>query len=466
MLTYSFENIGHTPLYEHLYKCIKNDIMNGTLPAGTKLPSKRSFASNLGVSAITVENAYAQLLSEGYIYSRPKKGYYVSTFSRSLLPPQAMPETAVALPEARPVFFADFSSNQTRPDNFPFSVWAKLMRETMQERNSELMTKPPCGGIFELREAIASHLKQFRDMQVQPEQIFVGAGTEYLYGLLVQLLGFDKVYAIENPGYEKIAQIYESYQVRRRFIDMEDCGIRMDRLEESGANVVHISPSHHFPTGIITPVSRRYELLGWAAKSDSRYIIEDDYDSEFRLTGKPIPALQSIDLMEKVIYINTFSKSLTSTMRISYMVLPPGLAQRFLEQMSFYSCTVSNFEQYALMRFIREGYLEKHINRMRNYYHRQRDALLDAIKKSPLSSRVTITEEDSGLHFLMKIDTALSDTELMEKAREKGLRLTALSRYYHRPDSDVEHIFIINYSYLETEHIPEAIRRLYQCLTD
>ena len=466
MLTYSFENIGHTPLYEHLYKCIKNDIMNGTLPAGTKLPSKRSFASNLGVSAITVENAYAQLLSEGYIYSRPKKGYYVSTFSRSLLPPQAMPETAVALPEARPVFFADFSSNQTRPDNFPFSVWAKLMRETMQERNSELMTKPPCGGIFELREAIASHLKQFRDMQVQPEQIFVGAGTEYLYGLLVQLLGFDKVYAIENPGYEKIAQIYESYQVRRRFIDMEDCGIRMDRLEESGADVVHISPSHHFPTGIITPVSRRYELLGWAAKSDSRYIIEDDYDSEFRLTGKPIPALQSIDLMEKVIYINTFSKSLTSTMRISYMVLPPGLAQRFLEQMSFYSCTVSNFEQYALMRFIREGYLEKHINRMRNYYHRQRDTLLDAIKKSPLSSRVTITEEDSGLHFLMKIDTALSDTELMEKAREKGLRLTALSRYYHRPDSDVEHIFIINYSYLETEHIPEAIRRLYQCLTD
>lgn len=466
MLTYSFENIGHTPLYEHLYKCIKNDIMNGTLPAGTKLPSKRSFASNLGVSAITVENAYAQLLSEGYIYSRPKKGYYVSTFSRSLLPPRAMPETAVALPETRPVFFADFSSNQTRSDNFPFSVWAKLMRETMQERNSELMTKPPCGGIFELREAIASHLKQFRDMLVQPEQIFVGAGTEYLYGLLVQLLGFDKVYAIENPGYEKIAQIYESYQVRRRFIDMDDCGIRMDRLEESGADVVHISPSHHFPTGIITPVSRRYELLGWAAKSDSRYIIEDDYDSEFRLTGKPIPALQSIDLMEKVIYINTFSKSLTSTMRISYMVLPPGLAQRFLEQMSFYSCTVSNFEQYALMRFIREGYLEKHINRMRNYYHRQRDALLDAIKKSPLSSRVTITEEDSGLHFLMKIDTALSDTELMEKAREKGLRLTALSRYYHRPDSDVEHIFIINYSYLETEHIPEAIRRLYQCLTD
>ena len=488
MLTYSFENIGHTPLYEHLYRCIRNDIRNGTLHAGMKLPSKRSFASNLGVSPITVENAYAQLLSEGYIYSIAKKGYYVSDFSGSLLPPSSVPgeedlslsvksgqpsmpasvgaKEALLSQETKPAYYADFSSNQTRPDNFPFSVWAKLMRETMQKKDTELMTKPPCGGIFELREAIAGHLRQFRDMHVSPEQIFVGAGTEYLYGLLVQFLGFDKIYAIENPGYEKIDQIYKSYRVRRRFIDMDARGIRMDRLEESGADVVHISPSHHFPTGIITPISRRYELLGWAARSDSRYIIEDDYDSEFRLTGRPIPALQSIDLMEKVIYINTFSKSLTSTMRISYMVLPPDLARRFTEQMSFYSCTVSNFEQYALMRFIREGYLEKHINRMRNYYHRQRDALLHAIKKSPLSSRVTITEEDSGLHFLMKIDTGLSDAELMERARKKGLRLTALSRYYHKPSGDVEHIFIMNYSYLETEHIPEAIRRLYACLTD
>ena len=220
MLTYSFHDIGNTPLYEHLYKCIKNDIVNGTLTAGMKLPSKRSFAANLGVSAITVENAYAQLLSEGYIYSLPKKGYYVSDFSRSLLAPPASGEADTPPKEKPPVYYADFSSNQTRPENFPFSVWAKLMRETMQDKNSELMTKPPCGGIYELREAIAGHLRQFRDMHVRPEQIFIGAGTEYLYGLLVQLLGFDKVYAIENPGYEKIDQIYESYQVSRRFIEI------------------------------------------------------------------------------------------------------------------------------------------------------------------------------------------------------------------------------------------------------
>lgn len=464
MLTYSFNDIGTTPLYEHLYKCIKNDIVNGTLSADTKLPSKRSFAKNLGVSPITVENAYAQLLSEGYIYSVAKKGYYVADFSPEFTTLPAPAEKPAALQETRPQYFADFSSNQTRPDHFPFSVWAKLMRETLQERNAELMTKSPCGGIYELREAIAGHLRQFRDIHVQPEQIFIGAGTEYLYGLLVQLLGFDKVYAIENPGYEKIAQIYDSHQVDYRFVDMDSQGIRIDRLEESGADVVHISPSHHFPTGIITPVSRRYELLGWAAKSESRYIIEDDYDSEFRLTGRPIPALQSIDIMEKVIYINTFSKSLSSTLRISYMVLPPSLAARFMQSMSFYSCTVSNFEQYALMRFIREGYFEKHINRMRNSYHKKRDYLLETIKKSPLSSYVTITEEDAGLHFLMRIDTEIPDTVIMERALARGLRLTSLSQYFHLPPEDVEHIFIINYSYLETEHIPGAVELLYRCL--
>lgn len=464
MLTYSFDHAGDVSLYEHLYKCIKNDIMQGILTADTKLPSKRSFAANLGVSAITVENAYAQLLSEGYIYSIAKKGYYVSDFSKNLTGGTASEtETAMTQPE-KPVYFADFSSNQTRPDNFPFSVWAKLMRETMNEKNNELMTRPPCGGIYELREAIAGHLRQFRDIHVSPEQIFVGAGTEYLYGLLVQLLGFEKVYAIENPGYEKIAQIYKRYRVEHHPVDMDRQGIRIDELNACHADVVHISPSHHFPTGLITPVSRRYELLSWAAKSESRYIIEDDYDSEFRLTGKPIPALQSIDLMDKVIYINTFSKSLASTMRISYMVLPRSLAQRFLSEMSFYSCTVSNFEQYALMRFLREGYFEKHINRMRNFYHKQRDYLLDVIKKSPLSSYVSITEEDAGLHFLMKIDTDIPDSVIVERALEKDIRITSLSQYFIAPPKDVEHIFIINYSYLETTHIPEAIERLYRCI--
>lgn len=464
MLSYSFDHLGGNSLYEHLYKCIKNDIVSGVLPPKIKLPSKRSFAANLGVSTITVENAYAQLLSEGYIFSVPKKGYYVSDFSGGMVtePEPAMPPVP---PEAGSIsYFADFSSNQTRPENFPFSVWARLMREILSEHDGDLMTRSPGGGIFGLRKAIAGHLKQFRGMDVLPEQIIIGAGTEYLYGLLIQLLGFDKVYAIENPGYEKIALIYNSYKVKRHFIDMDTRGICIDQLEASGADVVHISPSHHFPTGIITPVSRRYELLGWAARSDTRYIIEDDYDSEFRLTGKPIPALQSIDLAQKVIYINTFSKSLTSTMRISYMVLPLKLVTRFRSEMSFYSCTVSNFEQYALMRFIEGGHFEKHINRMRNYYHKQRDTLLNTIKKSPLSSLVSITEEDAGLHFLMKIKTEIADDLIIARAKERGVRLTSLQSYYKNTSEYAEHTFIINYSFIEPERIFEAVSRIYQCL--
>ena len=454
MLTYSFTNLKNESLYMHLYQCIRQDIVDGKLVSGEKLPSKRSFAKNLGVSTITIENAYAQLLSEGYIYSIPKKGFYVSDLKNNVIKPVKLTTENVKLSSGQSDFLADFSSNQTRPENFPFSIWAKLMRETFNTNSPELMTKPPCGGIMGLRQAIATHLEQFRGMHVQPEQIFIGAGTEYLYGLLIQLLGFDKKYAIENPGYEKIAAIYNSYN-----------GILVDELEKSEADVVHISPSHHFPTGIVTPISRRYELLGWAAASADRYIIEDDYDSEFRLTGKPIPSLQSMDITQKVIYINTFTKSLSSTMRISYMVLPPKLANRFLERLSFYSCTVSNFEQYALMRFINEGCFEKHINRMRNFYHKQRDSLLDAIKNSPLASYVTIMEEDSGLHFLLKVNTELSDEELMQRALQKGVKLNSLSAYYHdSPDDFAAHTFIINYSYLNTTGVEDAIKVLYDVI--
>lgn len=444
----------------HLYQCIRQDIVDGKLVSGEKLPSKRSFAKNLGLSTITIENAYAQLLSEGYIYSIPKKGFYVSDFKNNVIKPVRLTTENVKLSSGQSDFLADFSSNQTRPENFPFSIWAKLMRETFNTNSPELMTKPPCGGIMGLRQAIATHLEQFRGMHVQPEQIFIGAGTEYLYGLLIQLLGFDKKYAIENPGYEKIAAIYNSYNVAYHYIPMDNNGILVDELEKSEADVVHISPSHHFPTGIVTPISRRYELLGWAAASADRYIIEDDYDSEFRLMGKPIPSMQSMDFSGKVIYINTFTKSLSSTIRISYMILPEHLLKKYYDTLSFYACTVSNFEQYTLAKFIQEGYFEKHINRMRNIYKNTRNVLLDSIKKSPLSSICSISEEDSGLHFLLKIDTELSDSYLIEKGKEYGLRLFFLSQYYYLPNDASSHTLVINYSGMDTGHAREYVKKL------
>ncbi|MCD7826673.1 MAG: PLP-dependent aminotransferase family protein [Clostridiaceae bacterium] len=466
MLTYSFTNIGSDPLYIHLYKCIKNDIISGVLTTDMKLPSKRSFAKNLGISTITVENAYAQLQSEGYIYSLPKKGFYVSAIepvSAQALPVSA-PEQETPLSQDRKTGAAvDLVSNRTSIDSFPFSVWAKIIRETISEKRQELMTAPPSGGIMALRRAICEHLKAYRNMDIAPEQIIIGAGTEYLYGLLIQLLGFDKSYAIENPGYRKLLQVYQSHHVTCCPIPVDHEGIDVLSLNQSGADVAHITPSHHFPTGIITSISRRYELLGWAARENGRYIIEDDYDSEFRLTGKPIPPLQSIDHSEKVIYINTFSKSLSSTVRLGYMVLPPQLLERYRQKLHFCSCTVSNFEQYTLAHFLSEGHFEKHINRMRTHYKTVRDELLLAIKKSPFASRIHILEEDAGLHFLMEIDTSLSDHELIERAQKNSIHLACLSEYYFGEEqSRPDHTIVVNYSGLTREQIPEVAKRL-QC---
>ena len=249
MLTYSFSKIGSESLYMYLYKCIREDILTGKITPGTKLPSKRSFAENLGVSVITVENAYAQLVSEGYVYALPKKGFFAANLEKSTAPQKKeSPRTQMPVP---PKYFADFSSSRTDPQNFPFATWAKLMREIISEKSAELMVNAPCGGVFELRCAIAEHLREFRGIDADPNCIVVGAGTEYLYGLLIQLLGFDKVYALEDPGYRKIAQVYESYGVQYRFTPMDKEGIDPKALEKSGADILHISPSHHFPTGIV-----------------------------------------------------------------------------------------------------------------------------------------------------------------------------------------------------------------------
>lgn len=464
MLTYSFENRGSLSLYEYLYKQIKEDIINYKLTAGDKLPSKRAFAKHLDISTITVENAYAQLMAEGYIYSVAKSGYYVSDITPSKVKSGRRSESAEITDNGeKGKYTADFVSNSAANENFPFSTWAKVMRETLSDKADRLMVNSPSVGVAELRNAIADYLFQFRGMNVDPSRIIIGAGTEYLYGLIIQLLGFDKRYGVEDPGYHKISRIYEANKVSCVHIPLDESGVDMGYLEKSKADVLHISPSHHFPTGIVTPISRRYELLSWASKSKDRYIIEDDYDSEFRLLGKPIPSLQSIDVLEKVIYINTFSKSLTSTIRISYMILPESLMKIYEKNLSFYSCTVSTFEQYTLAKFISEGYFEKHINRMRNFYRSQRDMIMSCIKKQPEFGKVKIKEEHSGLHFLLSVNTELSDEEIIGRAREKGINISCLSQYYYDKSKSTGHTIIINYSGISSGEIDRAIEGLFGC---
>ena len=429
MLTYDLTKTDG-PLYKCLYECIKNDISQGKLSSGEKMPSKRTLAKNLGVSTITVENAYDQLIGEGYMFARPKRGYFIADVSDiRVIKAPVQKELSIKLPPEQDESIFDFSSNRTDSGNFPFSIWAKLMRETISLREQELLSVSPCGGVRELREAIASHLSSFRGMNVDPDQIIVGAGTEYLYGLLVKLLGTDKVYCVEDPGYKKISQIYECNNAKCLPVQMDEQGISVELIKKANAQIAHISPTHHFPTGITMPVNRRYELLAWANESSDRYIIEDDYDSEFRMNGHPIPPILSIDACEKVIYINTFSKSLTSTIRISYMVLPEQLLPAWHAKYALYSGTVSRFEQQTLARFITGGYFTRHLARERVAYKARRDALTKALREAFAPEELHLTGLHTGLHLLAELRDPPPDDALRAAAEAEGVRLSLLSDY-------------------------------------
>lgn len=453
MLTYELKKQPGLPLYEALYRCIREDIRSGKLRPGERLPSKRALAANLEISKITVEGAYGQLMAEGYIRSREKAGYYVEEVE------QPLGQIAVAQPpKTQREDLVDLISNT--PARFPFSVWSRLQREVVLDVGEQLLLSVPNQGLWELRQAIATHLAQFRGMQVSLDCILIGAGTDFLYNLLIQLLGQDKCYAVEEPGYGKIRKIYAAGGVRCISAPMDDQGVIPEALEE--AQVLHFSPSHHFPTGIVTPLSRRQALLAWANEKGNRWIIEDDYDSEFRFNARPMPAMQSLDAGGRVIYMNTFSKTLAPSIRISYMILPPELMAQFQKRLGFYSCTVPSFEQYTLARFISGGYFEKHINRMRKFYKTRRNRLLSAVSASKLADRLTILEENAGLHFLLRVDTALSDGALIDRCKEAGVGVRSLSSYYHDavPREDT-HCLVVNYSGLDDA----ALQRLEEILT-
>ena len=437
MLTYELNKKPGMPLYEDLYRHIREDIRTGRLAAGAKLPSKRELANHLKISKITVEGAYNQLLSEGYIRSRERAGYFVEAIQTR---PVQESVPAPALPAVP-------SSGSPR---FPFTVWSRLQREVMLDMGQQLLLPMPNIGTLALRQAISAHLLAFRGLHTDPENILIGAGTDFLYNLLMQLLGRELCYALEEPGYHKIRKIYAAGGVRCISAPMDEKGVVPQALRD--AQVLHISPSHHFPTGIITPMDRRQALLAWAGSD--KWIIEDDYDSEFRFLSRPMAAMASLDRQGRVIYMNTFSKSLAPSIRISYMVLPPALMARFQEKLGFYSCTVPSFEQYTLARFLQQGYFDKHINRARRFYKARRDQVLELITASPKAPLFTVQEENAGLHFILKIRTALSDRELEQRCRRAELPVRALSSYYHEPSGPADQAsLVVNYAAFTDEQL-------------
>jgi len=452
MLTYELKKAPGVPLYEALYRCIRSDILSGVLKANQKLPSKRALCANLKVSKITVETAYSQLLSEGYIRSQEKVGYFVEEVA------PAVPQPVLAepmVPQAEHLI--DLTANG--PVRFPFSVWSRLQREVMLDLGEQLLAPLDNQGLPALRRAIAQHLLQFRGMQVEAENILIGAGTDFLYNLLIQLLGREKCYAVEEPGYGKIRKIYAAAGAECISAPMDEMGVRTEGLNT--AQVLHISPSHHFPTGLVTPLTRRQELLAWAKAKPDRYIIEDDYDSEFRFAAHPLPTMQSMDGGERVIYMNTFSKTLAPSIRISYMVLPPKCMEAFREKLGFYSCTVPSFQQYTLARFIDRGHFEKHLNRMRKFYRSRRNRILEALENCPFWEKLTVREENAGLHFLLKTDTDMTDEVLVQWCRQAGFRVQTLGEFYHREvPENARGQLVINYSGLSDADLEQLEQKL------
>ncbi len=461
MLTYDLDK--NKALYVSLYEHIKADIESGNIKSFEKLPSKRQLAEHLDISVITVQNAYAQLLSEGYITAKERSGYFAVETELILghLPPansvRQVSNSDNGVNQSSAKLELSLYKNTVNTENFPFSTWAKIMRQVLSENYDKLLYKTDSMGVWELRCAISDYLFSQRGMHVNPQNILIGAGTEYLYSIIIKLLGRDKTFGIENPCYPKIRHVYGAENIKTRLINLDKKGISMNDIDKQAVDILHISPSHQFPTGIVMPYSRRIELLKWAYDNKERYIIEDDYDSEFRFTGKPIPSLYHMDKQGKIIYMNTFSKTIAPSLRISYLILPDNLLQRFAQELSFVSNTVATFEQYTLARFIKDGYFERYIKKMKKYYKSVRDEIVDIIINSPLSEYVTISEEHAGLHFAMKLETEKTDIEIKTLAMKRGVNLVFMSDFTDVLSPQNMSTLILTYSDFKAEEIVKIL---------
>ena len=419
MLDYNLKQRGGASLYEYVYQQIRDDIVAGRIAAGEHLPSKRAFASHLGISVITIENAYSQLLAEGYICSKPRRGYYACELPEApVLASAAEDADRDSAPaglnahdaDGQPEQFAALSPSALEAAR----LWQSALRATLaSEDEREIFSPAPAQGTARLRHAIAHHLRGTRGMNVNPDNIVIGAGAQLLDTMLVQLLGTDKTYAVEDPGYLRLTRIYQAMGCKVRHIPLDGEGVDLSALQKTGTDVLHLMPSHQYPTGLVTSIARRYALLSWATEQPDRYLIEDDFDCEFRLAGKPIPALASIDAAQSVIYTNTFSKSLSSALRLAYMVLPDELMERFRRNLGFYASSVSSVDQVALARLLESGDYERHVNRVRVRARETRDGLASLVRKAFPAGEVSIEHADAGLYCVVAVERDTGGSSFM-----------------------------------------------------
>lgn len=457
-ITLRLDQQAKEPLYDQIYQYIKLEITSGRYIYNTKLPSKRQLSSYLQCSQNTVQAAYDQLIAEGYITSRPRSGYYVSKLD-GIINLKKEPTVSSKQADSKINYLYNFSHHGVDLDSFPFSTWRKITKNVINEYDSDLLKTGDPQGDVNLRSSITDYLHNSRGVDCSPEQIIISSGTEFLLLLLMQIFNHDKIFAIENPGYEKLNLIFKSNGAKFRTISLDEYGMIPDELIESSADIACVTPSHQFPTGVIMPISRRLQFLNWANEKDGRYIIEDDYDSEFKYTGRPIPSMQGIDSRNKVIYIGAFSKSLTPAIRVSYMVLPKHLMSIYKEKLSFYICPVPVVEQKALCQFMNEGHFERHLNRTRKIYKEKREILVLAIHD--LLPSVEILGSNAGLHLNLKINNGMSEEELISTAQKNGVKVYGISQYYFEKGTLSQHpSVLLGFATMRKNEILEAVRSL------
>lgn len=458
-LAINLKSDGKIPLYEQIYEYIRTEIRDGHIASGEKLPSTRALSRCLDVSRSTVELAYGQLLSEGYIEAQPCRGYFAAQIDGLYqIRPQCC-STRKNDARVKETYIYDFTPNGVDLKSFPYNVWRKLSRECLVDDRAELFRLGCPQGEWGLRNAISSYLHQARGVNCTPEQIIIGAGNDYLLMLLCAVIGTQHRVALENPTYRQAYRLFENLSCEVCTVDMDARGMRVDKLETSGADIAFVMPSHQYPLGTVMPIKRRMELLGWAGRIEGRYIIEDDYDSEFRYKGKPIPALQGYDGKGRVIYIGTFSKSIAPAIRMSYMVLPETLCRMYEERCGFISSTVSKVDQLILQRFIEDGYYERHLNKMRALYKSRHDTLLAALRE--WGADFTVSGENAGVHLLLHFCDGRSEEELIGLAARKGVKVYGLSEYYVEGSREREEaVILLGYANMNEDKIKDAVNLL------
>ncbi|MBP2078749.1 PLP-dependent aminotransferase family protein [Oceanobacillus polygoni] len=457
MLSCHLNRTIDVPLYEQLYIFIKTEIVDGRLEYGSKLPSKRKLSEFLKVSQNTVETAYEQLVAEGYVDGIPRKGYFVLAYADLEYVQQTEASTEPDERAEETVLY-NFHPSWVDTENFPFAKWRKYAKNSMDKQYHSLLLLGDSQGEYELRREIAHYLYHARGVKCSPEEIFIGAGSEFLLQQLILLFDQKTVYGVEDPGYHVISRILSNYPNEVNPLEVDEDGVDVDAIENKRMNVVYVTPSHHFPYGSVLSVNRRVKLLNWAAAVEDRYIIEDDYDSEFRYSGKSIPALQGMDQAGKVIYLGSFSKSLIPSLRISYMVLPKPLLRKYKNKLSFYHCSVSRIDQHILTQFMKNGDFEKHLNRMRKIYRRKLEKTLEMLK--PYQKDLQIIGEHSGLHIVLAVKNGMDEEELVYRARKANLKVYGLSSYSMEKRYSGDPKIILGFAGIPEEKLSKAIELL------